>query len=236
MSSLSFQSSSHCSKLQLPGPKSILLLPQRTGKNLYGNKLESEANSPKVPQSPKHPYPSILLSLLSLDLHHLCSTSECSQGPRLFLWLFFFFFLVTLFLLKSEPMQAKVGSVTGWEPWCHRNQRSRTWGKSVQRSRSASAPKECMGGKKRTENKGSVGERKDKTAAAAAAVKSLQSCPTLCDPRDGSPPGSSVPRILQARTLEWVAISFSKTAAAEGWGMITMARGQTARTTKHRGM
>ena len=46
-------------------------------------------------------------------------------------------------------------------------------------------------------------------SAAAAAAKSLQSCPTLCDPIDGSPPGSSVPRILQARTLEWVAISFS---------------------------
>ena len=44
---------------------------------------------------------------------------------------------------------------------------------------------------------------------AAAAAKSLQSCPTLCDPRDGSPPGSPVPGILQARTLEWVAISFS---------------------------
>ena len=44
---------------------------------------------------------------------------------------------------------------------------------------------------------------------AAAAAKSLQSCPTLCDPRDGSPPSSPVPGILQARTLEWVAISFS---------------------------
>ena len=44
---------------------------------------------------------------------------------------------------------------------------------------------------------------------AAAAAKSLQSCLTLCDPRDGSPPGSPVPGILQARTLEWVAISFS---------------------------
>ena len=43
----------------------------------------------------------------------------------------------------------------------------------------------------------------------AAAAKSLQSCPTLCDPTDGSPSGSSVPGILQARTLEWVAISFS---------------------------
>ena len=45
--------------------------------------------------------------------------------------------------------------------------------------------------------------------AAAAAAKSLQSCPTLCDPIDSSPPGSPVPEILQARTLEWVAISFS---------------------------
>ena len=46
----------------------------------------------------------------------------------------------------------------------------------------------------------------DKSAAAA---KSLQSCPTLCNPMDGSPPGSPIPGILQARTLEWVAISFS---------------------------
>ena len=45
--------------------------------------------------------------------------------------------------------------------------------------------------------------------AATAAAKSLQSCPTLCDPIDGSPPGFHVPGILQARTLEWVAISFS---------------------------
>ena len=44
---------------------------------------------------------------------------------------------------------------------------------------------------------------------AAAAAKSLPSCPTLCDPIDGSPPGSPIPGILQARTLEWVAISFS---------------------------
>ena len=46
-------------------------------------------------------------------------------------------------------------------------------------------------------------------AAAAAAAKLLQPCPTLCDPIDVSPPGSPVPGILQARTLEWVAISFS---------------------------
>ena len=47
------------------------------------------------------------------------------------------------------------------------------------------------------------------SATAIAAAKLLQSCPTLCDPIDGSPPGSPVPEILQARTLEWVAISFS---------------------------
>ena len=48
-----------------------------------------------------------------------------------------------------------------------------------------------------------------KSLSAAAAAKSLQSCPTLCNPMDGSPTGSPVPGILQARTLEWVAISFS---------------------------
>ena len=47
------------------------------------------------------------------------------------------------------------------------------------------------------------------TEAAAAAAKSIQLCPTLCDSIDGSPPGSAVPGILQAKTLEWVAISFS---------------------------
>ena len=49
----------------------------------------------------------------------------------------------------------------------------------------------------------------DFAAAVAAAAKSLQSCPTLCDSIDGSPPGSPIPGILQARTLEWVATAFS---------------------------
>ena len=49
----------------------------------------------------------------------------------------------------------------------------------------------------------------NKEIKSAAAAKSLQSCPTLCDPIDGSPPGSPIPGILQARTLEWVAIAFS---------------------------
>ena len=56
---------------------------------------------------------------------------------------------------------------------------------------------------------GTTAVERSSLAAAAAAAKSLQSCPTLCDPIDGSPPGSPVPGILQARTLEWVAISFS---------------------------
>ena len=51
-------------------------------------------------------------------------------------------------------------------------------------------------------------KRQQPLLAAAAAAKLLQSCPTLCNPTDGSPPGSPVPGILQARTLEWVAISF----------------------------
>ena len=54
------------------------------------------------------------------------------------------------------------------------------------------------------------GSFQERNAAAAAAAKSLQSCPTLCGPIDGSPLGSSVPGILQARTLEWGAIAFSE--------------------------
>ena len=50
---------------------------------------------------------------------------------------------------------------------------------------------------------------KRKNMLLPAGAKSLQSCPTLCDPIDGSPPGSPVPGILQAKTLEWIAISFS---------------------------
>ena len=56
--------------------------------------------------------------------------------------------------------------------------------------------------------------------AAAAAAKSLQSCPTLCNPIDGSPSGSPVPGILQARTLEWVAISFSNESEKWKWSPV----------------
>ena len=52
----------------------------------------------------------------------------------------------------------------------------------------------------------SIVTMKNKTYSHAATANLLQSCPTLCDPRDGSPPGSPVPGILQARTLEWVAV------------------------------
>ena len=62
---------------------------------------------------------------------------------------------------------------------------------------------------KRNPSKMVGAERRHQRAAAAAAAKSLQSCPTLCDLIDGSPPGSPVPGILQTRTLEWVAIAFS---------------------------
>ena len=67
-------------------------------------------------------------------------------------------------------------------------------------------------GKRMKRNEGSLRDLWDNikhTAAAAAAAKSPQSCPTLCDPIDGSPPGFAVPGILQVRTLEWVAIFFS---------------------------
>ena len=55
---------------------------------------------------------------------------------------------------------------------------------------------------------------------AAVAAKSLQPCPTLCDPIDGSPPGSPVPGILQARTLEWVAIAFSSAVKVKSEGEV----------------
>ena len=69
-----------------------------------------------------------------------------------------------------------------------------------------------------------------KTTALTAAAKSLQSCPTLCDPTDGSPPGSPVPGILQARTLEWVAISFSN---VWKWSRSVMSDSATPWTAAH---
>ena len=63
----------------------------------------------------------------------------------------------------------------------------------------------------------SIGHHRTRQLTAAVAAKSLQSCPTLCDPIDHSPPGSSVPGILQARMLEWVAISFSNACMHIKW-------------------
>ena len=72
--------------------------------------------------------------------------------------------------------------------------------------------REQTGRHKAEEGEGGTNEESsmETYTAAAAAAKSLQSCPTLCDPIDGSPPGTPIPGILQARTLEWVAISFSR--------------------------
>ena len=61
----------------------------------------------------------------------------------------------------------------------------------------------------KSQEKPKRGNKKDEFQLYAAAAKSLQSCPTLCDPTDGSPPGSPIPGILQARVLEWGAIAFS---------------------------
>jgi len=62
---------------------------------------------------------------------------------------------------------------------------------------------------KKERRDGEIGKHKLNEMGAAAAAKLLQSCPTLCDPIDGSPPGSPGPGILQARTLEWLAMSVS---------------------------
>ena len=75
--------------------------------------------------------------------------------------------------------------------------------------KAASGPPMHMSGGRIFHAEGTISAKQTGHAAAAAAAKSLQSCPTLCYPIDGSPPGSPVRGILQARTLEWVAISFS---------------------------
>ena len=79
------------------------------------------------------------------------------------------------------------------------------WGGREPQHRQLGCPVPWVGGNRR---EGPL-HKGPSAAAAAAAAKSLQSCPTPCDPIDGSPSGSPVPGILQARTLEWVAVSFS---------------------------
>ena len=73
------------------------------------------------------------------------------------------------------------------------------------------AKKEIINSREKLKSVSNIKDRKKEKEGGRdrAAGKSLQSCPTVCDPIDGSPPGSPVPGILQARTLEWVAISFS---------------------------
>ena len=95
-----------------------------------------------------------------------------------------------------------------WGKWKLREKETKTSGKSKEREE----PKGLQGKKKK--NHYTKPQKKElcivrKATAAAAAAKSLQSCPTACDSMDRSPPGSPVPEIFQVRTLEWVAISFS---------------------------
>ena len=103
----------------------------------------------------------------------------------------------SFWLLLNPPCQAEKGSYFSPYIWKHKSL-------LPHRAFSLHATLYC---------ERSIARSCDPTSAAAAAAKSLQSCPTLCDPIDGSPPGSSVPGILQARTLEWVAIAFSDPAS-----------------------
>ena len=82
------------------------------------------------------------------------------------------------------------------------------WGKNFVKESPRRGGRWCLSQEAAPEVQGPDSGRSS-PAAAAAAAESLQSCPTLCNPTDGSPPGSPVPGILQARILEWVAISFS---------------------------
>ena len=87
-----------------------------------------------------------------------------------------------------------------WTAVGQREKRRKRWTEEAEREGETGQARELMATNPHSTNPHST---------AAAAAKSLQSCPTLCDPIDGGPPGSPVPGILQARTLEWVAISFS---------------------------
>ena len=113
---------------------------------------------------------------------------------------------------NTRERGARGGEGKGWTNGGEENEErhrvNQRWSQKSQVTEAeANAQRKKSAGTGRRENsKTLVAEIGERTAAAA---KSLQSCPTLCDPIDGSPPGSPVPGILQARTLEWVAISFS---------------------------
>ena len=104
--------------------------------------------------------------------------------------------------------------IDAFELWCWRRLLRVPWtarrsNQSILKEISPGCSLEGLTLKLKLQYFGHLMQRVAAAAAAAAAAKSLQSCPTLCDPIDGSPPGSPVPGVLQARTLEWVAISFS---------------------------
>ena len=88
-----------------------------------------------------------------------------------------------------------------WKDWCWGSNTLATWCEELTHWKRSWCWERLRAGEE--------GEDREWDGWMAADAKLLQSCPTLCDPIDGSPPGSPVPGILQARTLEWVAISFS---------------------------
>ena len=124
-------------------------------------------------------------------------------------------------LLRKEEEAAQTGlglicplpTSQGWPPSCMPGQMEKLSGEIEQvyleTVSTGKSPTTCSGLSFTHLLNGSNGAYQRATAAAAAAAKSLQSCLTLCDPINSSPPRSPVPGILQARTLEWVAISFS---------------------------
>ena len=128
---------------------------------------------------------------------------------------------------SSGTVQIKAGHGLHWESWSWRSLTQNMWSQTTKAQRhfklilvlwkillflSIPLYSQTSAGKAKKlllKGKYQIEESRKTPAAAAAAAKPLQTCPILYDPRDGSPPGSPVPGILQARTLEWVAISFS---------------------------
>ena len=116
--------------------------------------------------------------------------------------------------LKLRQHEVSRDRLAVWAVWGIKSQKTGHWDKTWGTAKSQGQESKCKNThpsavceqEKKLEVRDQVGQS---SKEAAAAGKSLQSCPTLCDPIDCSPPGSPVPGILQARTQEWVAISFS---------------------------
>ena len=143
-----------------------------------------------------------LYNLISKGLIYKCrkaDTNVCCQYFCSILSWKFLFRMIGQEKEKSSRLERKSTSISVF---------SLTWSYLEKNPKES---KQKLGGKKKTlaRLKDTKSIYKINYMSAAAAAKSLQSCPTLCDPIDGSPPGSAIPGILQARTLEWVAISFS---------------------------